>query len=78
MERLKEREAVFEGKKLGNSLSRLFSITQQHFTTKEVVNADPFALIDAWPVNREQQENAFSEESKIYIVPLGRSETAPY
>ena len=78
VERLKARGAVFGEKKLENLLSRLFLITQQDFTTKEVENADPFALIDAWPVNREQQENAFSEESTIYSVPLGRSETAPY
>lgn len=55
-----------------------FLITQQDFTTKEVGNVNLFVLIDAWPVSREQQEHAFSEESTICAVPLGRSETAPY
>ena len=74
----KTREAVFGEQKLENSLSRLFSITQLDFTTKEVGNVNLFVLIDAWPVSREQQEHAISEEPTLYVVALGRSETAAY
>lgn len=78
VERLKAKETVSGEQKLENSLSRLFSITQQDFTTKEVVNATLFVLINAWSVSRELQQHAFSEESTIYAFPLGRSETAPH
>ena len=76
---------TFEGKggsiwraKAGKFAFPPFSITQQDFTTKEVGNANLLVLIHAWPVSREQQQHAFSEESTFYAVPFGRPETAPY
>lgn len=53
-----------------------FLISQQDFTTKEDRIENLFAAIQAWSVSREQQENAFSEKSKVFLVPQRRSKIA--